>query len=225
MQSPLPIFLKRQRDIAESFVARPLMLDLFCGRGGASVAFRELGWDVVGVDANPSLAPDVVADVRSWSWRGRRPELVWASVPCAEFARMSMPWTRARTSGPPSMELYGAARRIISECEPRFWIIENVRGAVPFFGEPVRRIGPVYLWGVLPPHFPDFKVRPYKERISGRKPQSRSITPYAVSLALALYTQHEMAERKATGNASIGAMLPSEPVAGSVPVTEESGVT
>lgn len=32
---------------------RPLLLDLFCGVGGASVGYHDAGFDVVGVDKNP----------------------------------------------------------------------------------------------------------------------------------------------------------------------------
>jgi hypothetical protein len=67
-------------------------------------------------------------------------------------------------------------------------VIENVRGAAKFFGPPARRLGPIYLWGVLPPYFPDFKVAAFKESISGKEPHLRSLTPFAVSFALALYS-------------------------------------
>lgn len=199
------------------------MLDLFCGRGGASAAFRDLGWEVVGVDMNPELKPDLVADLRTWAWTGRRPDLVWASVPCTEFARMSMPWTRARFPGPPSLDLYDSARRIIAECAPRFWVIENVRGAVPYFGPPTRRIGPVYLWGNLPPYFPDFKVRPFKEKISGREPQARSVTPYDVSLALALYAHAAVAGGWTTRQRAADEFRLGSPVNAPGPVTADDG--
>jgi DNA (cytosine-5)-methyltransferase 1 len=32
---------------------RPLLLDLFCGAGGAAMGYHHAGWDVVGVDLNP----------------------------------------------------------------------------------------------------------------------------------------------------------------------------
>lgn len=188
MQMWLPNFLITKTSMFSGSLTLPLMLDLFCGRGGASAAFRQLGWDVVGIDINPRLRPDIVADLRNWSWAGRRPDLVWASVPCQEFARFSMPWTRAKNPAPPSMELFEAAKRIIGETGPRFWAIENVRGAAKFFGPPARRLGAVYLWGTLPPHFPDFKVAGFKESLSGKDPQARSVTPFEISLALALYT-------------------------------------
>jgi DNA (cytosine-5)-methyltransferase 1 len=34
-------------------VSRPLLLDLFCGAGGAAMGYHRAGFDVVGVDVNP----------------------------------------------------------------------------------------------------------------------------------------------------------------------------
>jgi site-specific DNA-cytosine methylase len=72
-----------------------LMLDLFAGRKGASRAMVARGWTVVTVDIDPSYEPDIVGDLRRWSWNGPRPDLLWASPPCDEFSRWFMPW-RAR---------------------------------------------------------------------------------------------------------------------------------
>lgn len=40
------------------------VLDVPCGAGRLMRALRELGYDVTGVDADPAVAPDVVADLR-----------------------------------------------------------------------------------------------------------------------------------------------------------------
>jgi hypothetical protein len=162
------------------------MLDLFAGTGGASRAFREAGWEVVTVDNDPAHQADVVADLRAWSWTGRRPTLVWASPPCQEFSRMSMPWTRAKNPPAPSRELVETALRIVRETRPHYWVVENVRGAIPYLrpllGRPRLSCGPLFLWG----YFPWFRVSvaPFKEHLSSRDVVRRAAVPRHVSTGL-----------------------------------------
>jgi hypothetical protein len=133
------------------------MLDLGCGKKGASEAFRRHGWDVVTLDIDPRFDPDVVADMRIWSPGGYGCfDLVWASPPCDEFAKFAMPcWYPPETLPNPDMSLVMACKRIIDECKPRYWVIENVRGAVPFFepilGKPAAVFNSYFLWGFFPP--------------------------------------------------------------------------
>lgn len=161
------------------------MLDLFCGYKGASAAMQRRGWRVETLDRLRSFSPTYCVDVREWSWSGaRKPDLVWASPPCQEFSRLTMPWTRAKNPPAPDMSLVEAAKRIIAEIEPRWWVLENVRGAIPFLGKPVVRFGAYCLWG----SFPEFvcKVEKRKERLSSWQKQERARIPYSLSLALAL---------------------------------------
>ena len=72
------------------------MIDLFSGTGGASAPFRDAGWEVIRVELDPAFEAEFHADARTWSWYGRQPNLVWASPPCTEFARESMPWSRTK---------------------------------------------------------------------------------------------------------------------------------
>ena len=132
------------------------MLDLFSGLGGASRAMREAGWEVITVDNDPSFNPDICIDIRDFHFFNvlyGHVDLLWASPPCEEFSRWSMPWCRKKNPAPPSLDLLKATIRIIDEANPDYWVIENVRGAVPFFrpllGEPIRS-GSRYLWGCLP---------------------------------------------------------------------------
>ncbi len=167
----------------------PLALDLYAGTGGATAAFRERGWTVVGVELDARHAPDVVADVTRWTWAGARPDLVWASPPCTEFTRRALPWLRAQYPAPPSLELVDAARRIIAATRPRYWVIENVRGAVrwlrPLLGEFRAHVGPFFLWG----EFPAFPAPPlranYKQGQSSRNRVERGHVPLDLSRALA----------------------------------------
>lgn len=160
-----------------------LVLDLFSGTGSATEPFRAAGWEVVRVELDPQFKAEFHADVRQWTWAGRRPTLIWASPPCTEFAREAMPW--CRTGKTPSLELVEAAERVIRECNPQFWVIENVKGATKHLrqkhGEPLC-LGPVRLWG----NFPRFKTRvPYwKEHLSSRRKADRARMPFQIGEAL-----------------------------------------
>lgn len=161
----------------------PLALDLFAGTGSATAPFRDAGWDVVRVELDAAHEAEYHQDVRTFSWAGRRPALVWASPPCEEFARGSMPWTRKRLppGWAPSLELVRAALRVVEECRPDYFVIENSKGATrwlrPLLGEPLC-LGPVRLFG----RFPRFRLRlpGWKRHLSGRQVRERATMPYAI---------------------------------------------
>lgn len=169
-----------------------LMLDLCSGLGGANVAFRERGWQVVTIDNDPLHAPDICTDLRTFSWDGPRPDLLWASPPCDEFSRESMPW--CRTGIPPDLSLVQAVFRLVEEIRPRFWILENVRGAKRFLGPPYLRFGAVYLWG----QFPLVLCNPlwWKEKLPSSAHQARAKIPYDLSHALAAVIDRACAETR-----------------------------
>lgn len=167
-----------------------LMLDLGSGLGGASQAMKERGWKVVTVDIEPDFSPDVIADLREWSWTGPRPDLVWCSPPCTEFARESMPWSR--TGNRPDMSIVNACKRIVAECNPRYWVIENVRGAVPHIGKPSAIVGPFFLWGVFPPLGRIAITWRKKESFGSKQRAERARIPYSLSLTLALAIERQM---------------------------------
>jgi len=165
-------------------MTRPHMLDLFTGLGGAHKGFLDNGWLVTSVDIDQTMRPDIVADLSRWSWDGPHVDFIWASPPCTEFSRESMPW--CRTGNMPDLTLVNAARRIISECRPDYWIVENVRGAVPYLGKPRTIVGPFYLWGM----FPDLghintKAWRKKESYGSKQRAERAMIPYELSKAVA----------------------------------------
>ena len=170
-----------------------LILDLCAGLGGASKAFRDRGWRVVTLDFDARFGCDITADLCAWSWGGERPDFVWISPPCTEFARESMPW--CKTGIAPDMRLVNAARRVVRESMPRLgWTLENVRGAVPYLGKPRAIAGPFFLWGEFPPiGKPVLRMRK-KESYSSAASAERAKIPYALSLAmcLAIESQHRM---------------------------------
>ncbi len=171
-----------------------LMLDLCAGLGGASAEMKRMGWDVITLDYDPAFGCDITADVRTWQYSGPRPDLIWASPPCDEFARESMPWSR--TGNVPSMDLVMACKRIIDEVQPRFWIVENVRGAVPqfsdLFGKWRYHAGAFYLWGHFPlPGIVDTSRWKKKESYSSTRRAERAVIPVSLSRAVALAIENQ----------------------------------
>jgi hypothetical protein len=147
------------------------MVDLYAGLGGASEAMIRTGWDVLRIDNNPLLAGVdnmVMMDIKKLKPRiisSRVPEsgnpiidLVWASPPCRDFSLgFNAPKPTAQRTGldyEPDMSLLEEAIRIIDKLKPRYWVIENVRGAIgdfePYLGSPRLVIGAFVLWGNFP---------------------------------------------------------------------------
>ena len=164
-----------------------LMLDLCSGLKGASAAMVERGWQVISVDINPAFEPDIIADVRQWSYRGPPPDLVWASPPCNEFSREFLPWHR--TGKAPDMSIAMACIRIIQEARPRYWCLESTRGGAiflaPILGRPREIHSPYYLWGIFPPLGLRKLTYRHKESYPSSAEALRAKIPYELSLAMA----------------------------------------
>lgn len=160
-----------------------LHIDLCTGLGGWREPFEESDrWTSIGFDIRADLDADVVADVRQLPIRpGLEPTLLTMSPPCTQFSRFCMPWLDEPN---PDMELVEACLAIVDELEPRWWVLENVRGLKQFWGrEETKRIGPYYLWG----EFPGFDVELVskgKMDTAGRRPEERAKIPYELADAL-----------------------------------------
>jgi len=144
------------------------ILDLFSGLGGASEAFVQAGHEVVRIENNPLLSDvphtvqgDVsIASAFKFDSYGSRihHDLIWASPPCTEFSNgYNAPRPTAHREGipfTPSLDAVKLAKDIIDELKPRYWIIENVVGAIkdfePILGTPTQIIGSFVLWGKFP---------------------------------------------------------------------------
>jgi len=163
-----------------------LVLDLFCGLGGFSKAFRERGHRVIGVDIVPPC--EVQADVKRLPFpKSFRPDVILASPPCTEYAREWMPWSR--TGKEPDHSLMHAAYKAVATYKPRWWVIENVRGAVQYWPPYRLRIGSRFLWGKfpIPALLPNEAICHGKERLGPTvkdRARVRAIIPYPISLAL-----------------------------------------
>jgi hypothetical protein len=154
-----------------------VMLDLFSGLGGASQAMVDRGWRVIRVELEEKRRPDVVADVRYLPLAPFAVDLLWASPPCTEYSRLDQPWWPH--DKPPDLTLWEAAEQAIRDLQPRWWIIENVRGAQKFHGK-TRHWAAQYLWSNI-----DFWCQGtgerYKENLGGHNAARRAKVPYSLS--------------------------------------------
>ena len=146
------------------------VLDLCSGYGGASEAFaNHPHWEVIRIENNELLA-DVphtrLLEVQHWlDWlpgiileMGGNPDLIIAGPPCTQFSNAYLsPRSIARREGipyEPSTDLVEDCIEIIEYCNPPYWLIENVSGAVSdlkvHLGDYKQKVGPFFLWGKFP---------------------------------------------------------------------------
>ena len=178
------------------------VLDLFSGLGGFSQAFKDRGHFVVRIDIDRELKPDVQADVRFLPIKDSTHfDVILASPPCEEFTKDFLPWYDGADVNR-GLELVHVTRDVINRIRPRFWVVENVVGAVKYFknifGDYKQRCGSRYLWG----NFPRFKCRHElcygKERIfyTVRDPKKRKMLrskiPYEISYNLCIAIENAM---------------------------------
>lgn len=145
-----------------------LMLDVCSGFGGASQAFEaDPAWEVVRYENNlklinhPETPPTEHLDITKASpWSSKKPKLIWCSPPCYDFSEAyNAPKARAMREGTletytPSTALVERCYEIIQRLAPHYWVIENVKGSIPYLspilGRPRQIIGPYVLWGNFP---------------------------------------------------------------------------
>jgi DNA (cytosine-5)-methyltransferase 1 len=116
-------------------MARPRLLDLFCGAGGCAAGYHRAGFDVVGVDIEPQ--PDYPfefhqADALTWPLGGF--DAIHASPPCIRWT--ALPLTAEQRERHPDLI---TPLRPLLEASGLPWVIENVpraplRGAVLICG-------------------------------------------------------------------------------------------
>ena len=183
------------------------MLDLFSGFGGASESFlNDDAWHVLRIENNPLLAsvPNTrsmcVFEFRDWLLEQKNRygpfdvELVWASPPCTEFSTAyGSPRSIAQRAGEdyePYMGFLTCAIEIIEIIQPRYWVIENVRGAIKFFeaylGAPSQIHQAYVLWGNYPKFQPgQFPTKAQKDkRWDPLRSNHRALVPMEISAGL-----------------------------------------
>lgn len=123
-------------------MTRPLLIDLYCGAGGAAKGYHQAGFDVIGVDLYPQprfpfqfLQADVLADPRVAALIAVA-DGVHASPTCqAHTAMKSMHNAKAH------LDLIPGTRALL-KASGKPWIMENVDGA-PLI-DPVRLCGSMF---------------------------------------------------------------------------------
>lgn len=106
---------------------KPLLLDLFCGGGGAGVGYHRAGFEVIGVDLKPQprypftfIQADALEFAANFDWS--KVAAVHASPPCKAFTKL------AALHDVEHPDLLTPTRRILQK-SGRPWVIENVPGA------------------------------------------------------------------------------------------------
>ena len=69
------------------------MLELFSGTGTLAMAFKELGWETVTLDADKRHCADICCDITEWDCLGiAKFDHIHLSPPCTD-------WSQAKTRG------------------------------------------------------------------------------------------------------------------------------
>lgn len=106
-------------------MARPRLLDLFCGAGGAACGYHRAGFDVVGVDVRPQPRfpfAFVRADALEYlATHGREFDAIAASPPCQRYTVAAS----IHDSAADHPDLIAATRAALADCA-KPWVMENV---------------------------------------------------------------------------------------------------
>lgn len=105
--------------------SKPVLIDLFCGAGGAAMGYSRAGFEVVGVDIKPQPRyPFEFHQTDALTFPLDGAQAVHASPPCQHYANVTR-W-RGDQSGHPDL-LPATVKRLKASGLP--WVVENVHGA------------------------------------------------------------------------------------------------
>ena len=114
---------------------RPLLLDLFCGAGGAAMGYHRAGFDIVGIDHKPQ--PNYPFPFAQLEWDDVDLDgfdVIHASPPCQRYSLLTA------VSGKPN-EKPDLVADVRAHLRGRVYVIENVMSAplvasITLFGSP-----------------------------------------------------------------------------------------
>jgi DNA (cytosine-5)-methyltransferase 1 len=120
-------------------MTRPLLLDLYCGAGGAAVGYHRAGFDIIGVDINPQPHYPFKfhqADALEYLGTATRFDAIHASPPCQDHSPLSALVGKHGTGW-----LLNATLELLRQ-QPQPWVVENVMSAK--FGADIRLCGEMF---------------------------------------------------------------------------------
>lgn len=125
-------------------MSRPLLLDLFCGAGGAAVGYHRAGFDVIGVDINPQprypyhfILNDALSELEGGAVGF---DAIHASPPCQGYSAMSNSRPGIADEYPRLIEPV----RELLQATSLPYVIENVPGAKAHMHDPVTLCGQMF---------------------------------------------------------------------------------
>ena len=139
-----------------------IILDLYCGLGGWATGLVEKGHHVIGYDIRDFSigypGEFIRADLLNFN-DFPSADIIVASPPCTDFSKASFPKTwKSVQRFPPDIQgakkLFWRVYEINKIVQPKYFIIENVKGAQKYIGRAQMHIGSRYFWGT----FPSFNV-------------------------------------------------------------------
>ena len=133
------------------------VLDLFSGTRSATRSFASNGHSVEYVEILDGI------DISTYH-PSHEFDYAWASPPCVEYSFLNSKFATWKSKYQTDDSLWLHALRVIKEAKPRFWIIENVKGAQRRWGRAPYHYGSYFLWG----YFPEIKASiPWSTSLKG----------------------------------------------------------
>ncbi len=137
-------------------MSKPLLLDLFCGAGGAAMGYHRAGFDVVGVDIKPQPHyPFEFAQADAMTFPLKGFDVIHASPPCQRYTRCTPPQHRDKHAD----LLEPVSLRLQAVGVP--YAIENVPDARTILREPIMLCGTMFGLPTLRHRY--FEIRPNSE--------------------------------------------------------------
>lgn len=169
------------------------ILELFCGLGGWSKGFAELGYHCTGIDIKNLGYPYNFIKADLYDWEPKEPyDIVLASPPCTEFSVLKNV-NHGNADERMGLDLVYRTFELIDKIKPKYYVIENVPGLGKFLPKPrdIVRYGrtkphkEAWLWGNFPP-LPMLESSIYHRHsdYSGNDPR-RGLIPIQLSRAMA----------------------------------------